>query len=168
MRFLHWVKEECIIIFPAVVYFCIALNLVYFTQNLALREGGIHYSNYLTVTLAGVIMGKVLIIINSFPFIDLFPKKPLIYNILWKSFFYNFILFLVRLLDMYIELRLKFHNYDKVFHQIRVELDSPMFWCAQMWLILVFIIFIVFTEIFNRVGKHKMMHMLFGTEYKND
>lgn len=162
MHLLKWLKDESIRVFPAIIYFVIAFNLIHFTTGLSLKEGDVRYLSYFGVTFAALIVGKVLILVNYLPFINAFPNKPLIYNITWKFFIYCLFFLLVRLLHIFIHGYLDEGSAQLAYQHVEQEFMSPVFWGGQMWLMLVFLVFIVFSEIFNALGKEKVKALLFG------
>lgn len=162
-RIFGWIKREIIHIIPAIIYFCIIFNFIHFTSGLMLAPGEHRHYTYLSVTISAIVMGKILIIIDSLPLTDLFPNKPLIYNIVWKLFFYSTFVMLFRMAELALHLFIFHHkNVNAVYHILLTEICSPIFWSAQMIIILALTGFIVFTEITNKIGADKMKRMLFG------
>jgi hypothetical protein len=162
LRLLNWFKEESIRILPAIIYFMIAFNLIHFTTGLSLKAGDVRYLSYFSVTIAALIVGKVLILVNYLPFINAFPKKPLIYNIIWKFVIYCLFFLLVRLLHIFIHGYFDEGSAALSYQHVVQEFMSPIFWNGQMWLMLVFLVFIVFSELFSALGKEKVKRLLFG------
>ena len=50
---------------------------------------GIPSSMFVTVTVLAFLIAKVVLIVDHVPFVNRFPEKPLIYNVLWKTAFYQ-------------------------------------------------------------------------------
>lgn len=162
LKFYQWIKKEIINIIPAVIYFVIAFNLIHFTVGLSLCAGEPRDYTYWTVTLGALIVGKMLLIINSFPFVNLFPNKPLACNITWKFFLYGFFVFIFHTLEAIFHYSLKYKNIDQAYVLLKAELVSSLFWATQMWLLLLFFIFVVFSEFVRILGKNKVKEILFG------
>ncbi len=160
--FIKWLKEEIIKIIPAVIYFAIAFNLIFFTTGLTLRPDDVRYLNYFSVTLMALIMGKVLIIVNAFPWFNAFPSKPMIYNIVWKFIIYSLAVFIVELADTFVRLFLKYDSWEVVCYSLKTELQSPLIWSGVLWLLVVFFIFTIFSEFVRVLGKKQIKKMLFG------
>ena len=53
-----------------------------------LRENGLPLSSLTTATVAALLIAKVVLITDKFPFINRFPDKPLMYNVVWKTVIY--------------------------------------------------------------------------------
>ncbi len=157
---LKFIKEEILLVIPAIIYFCIAFNLIFFTIGLSLRPGSPRYLSYLSVTIMALAAGKIILIVDALPFINAFPKKPLIYNISWKFFIFATVIFLVSVADNLIELRMKHGSFALAFQYVSHELSSPLFWSGQIWLFLTFLIYIIFSEFNRAVGRGKIIRML--------
>ena len=161
-RIYQWVKTEIIRVIPAIIFFAIAFNLINFTEGLIRAPGQPRYYTYLGVTISALVMGKVLLIVDSFPFINAFPNKPLIYNITWKFFIYSFFVLLIRLVENFIDLVYKLKNFSVASQHLQTELQYPIFWSTEMWLLSLFVVYVVATEFIRAIGRKKVIEMLLG------
>jgi hypothetical protein len=93
------VKEEIIAVLPPTIFFFITLHLVAIVRVLMLKGSGIAVSTPLQVTVAALILGKAVLIADLLPFINLYPHKPLIYNVVWKTTIYVLVATLVHYLE---------------------------------------------------------------------
>lgn len=161
-RFFNWLKQEAVSVIPSVIFFCIVFNLINFTTDLILRSDKQTYVTYLSATIAGLLAGKVLIIANSLPFINLFPNKPLIYNISWKFFIYMVVIFILRLGEKILHAAIVKNSLAIGLQTVKLELVKPIFWSTEMWLALSFLLYIVCMEFVDALGAKKVKQMLFG------
>lgn len=155
-------KEEIISAIPAVVYFCIAFNLIFFLTGLALPPDSIRYFSHLSVTINSLILGKIIILVGMTPFMNAFPDKPLIYNITWKFFIYTLAVLLFWFIDASSHLYYIYRNSSIVRQALASEFFSPLFLSSLLWIMLVFLGFIIAEEFTCAIGKDKVMRMLFG------
>ena len=161
-RILRWAEHEAISVVPALIYFLLSFNILHFSSVLMLGPGRIEFTSYLGATIGAVFAAKIIIIVRTLPFINLFPHKPMIYNISWKFLVYSFFVLLVQILDFLIR---KIH-YSKsltiAFQQLSHELLMSRFWGVQIWVMFLFLIYVVVSE-FNRVvGPLALRKMMFG------
>lgn len=161
-RYFNLLKQEVMAVIPSVIFFCIVFNLITFTTDLILRADKQTYITYLSATIAGLVAGKVLIIANSLPFINLFPHKPLIYNISWKFFIYMLIIFILRLGEKFLRASITQKSLVMGGLAVKFELMNSIFWSTEMWLALSFLLYIVCVEFMNALGVEKVKRMLFG------
>lgn len=163
-RILKFILKETIKIIPVVIFFILTFNLIVLSEKLMLKH---HLPSYFTFTLATItalIVGKCLIIVNSLPFIDAFPHKPLIYNISWKFFIYGIFIFLFRMIDKAIHAYVYEGKTTLVYVQLKNILTSSTFWAIQIWMLMVFLIYIVAAEFTRVLGKEKVKSLLFGSD----
>lgn len=121
MAVIRWMKEEAILIIPAVIYFCIAFNLIYFTSGLMLKPDDFRYFNYLEVTIGALLVGKILIVARALPFLDLFPNRPLVYNIIWKFFIYICCVLIVWVADSLLQ---QTYRYSFEYAYLNIQTDT--------------------------------------------
>lgn len=160
--FFKWIIEEGISVLPAVLYFAVAFNLIHFAVDLSLREEQIPYFSYTTMTIAALIVGKVFIIANTFPIINRFPNRPLIFNIFWKFFIYAIFIFLFSLFDVFIRLYLHGNSWAVIQFRMQLELTNNIFWSVQLWVMLLLFNFVIYSEFIHALGRDKVKQMLFG------
>ena len=161
----HWikvVKREVMLAIPAIIFFVIAFNLITFTERLIERANDLNYTSYLKATVGALLVGKCLIIINSFRFIEAFSDKPLIYNITWKFFIYGFAVLLFRVAEDFSHSLFFYESTRIAVHLMMEKLASPVFWAIQMWLLMLFAVFVLFSDLSGALGEGKMKKMLFG------
>ena len=82
---LTMVKNEFLELLPPTIFFFIAIGLLMLTKRLVLKQYDIHVSDFAVVVVGALIIGKVVLIADHFSFVDKYPGKPLIYNVLWKT-----------------------------------------------------------------------------------
>lgn len=161
MKFFNWFIEETLKVLPAIIYFAVAFNLIFFITGFTLRPDDTRYLSYFTVTLGAIIVGKVMLLINAFSFINAFSNKPLIYNILWKFFIYSFFVIVAAILEDFLDLYHRWYAVDVAFYQLQQEFISPIFWGTILWLLLVFFLFVLGSDVINAIGRKKIIRLLF-------
>jgi hypothetical protein len=99
MKPLEKLKHEFLLVLPPVIFFFFAFLLLAITQRLVQRQYGIPLSGFGGAVIGALLVGKVVLIVDSLPFMNKFPGKPLLYNIAWKSGIYFLAAFLVRYIE---------------------------------------------------------------------
>ncbi len=150
MRFLRWLKHEFFHVLPAFLFFYISFNLINFTQGLMIKKAEIQPFGFITIFLAAGVVAKVLIAIDFLPVLNAFPRKPLIYNVIWKTILYSLATLLVRLLD-----RLWNDHFGMPLHWTE-------FWAIQIWYVILFVVFVAARELTYKIGPSKVRQMFFG------
>ena len=95
-KILTILKHELYEIIPPTLFFLIAFSLLMITKRLISLEYGIPWTGFGMAVIAALLIGKVVLIIDKLPFVNKFPDKPLIYNVVWKCLLYFIAAFLLR------------------------------------------------------------------------
>jgi len=161
-RVVSVIIKEIKALIPAIIYFLIAFNLLLVTQALISEDYVITKIDFSVAIVGALVVGKVLLIVDSIPVVNLFDNKPLIYNTIWKTFVYNIAALLVRYLEALIPLLID----DKSFGQANDVLFStihwPHFWLVQAWLVVLFFVYCAAREVVRKVGADTVRTMFLG------
>lgn len=156
--------KEFLEILPPTIFFFIAFSLIILTKSLILEEYGIQFSNFAMAVIGALIVGKIILIIDKFSFIDMFPDKPLMHNVLWKTTIYIIAALLVRYLEHLFPLYSKADGLVQAHHMLVDEIIWPHFWLIQMWLLVLFLIYTSLRELVRSLGRDKILIMFFGRQ----
>lgn len=155
------IKQEIREAIPEIIFFVIGLNLINFTEGLMLKQYDLTYLSVVTVTIGAIIVSKFFIIINLFPFINAFPDKPLIYNIVWKSSVYGILMLFFHVLDHAVRLSMLF-GVANISDYLIDLLKSPAFWSIQLWLQMLLTIYVIANEFVHAIGRDTVRKLLWG------
>ena len=148
-------------VLPPTIFFFIGFNLIVLTTNLILADYGGQFASFMIATASALIVAKALLVANAMPVIRRFDRAPLIRPILFKTFFYWVAVFIARLLEHWIKYLL---SRDYVFggffkHEI-TTFSWDRFIAVQLWIFVLFLIYLTATE-FNRLfGEGELRHIL--------
>jgi hypothetical protein len=81
-------KHEFHEVLPPTIFFLVAFHIVILDRILLLRQYGLPLSSVAGATVAALLVAKIVLITDKFPFVNRFPDKPLIYNVVWKTAIY--------------------------------------------------------------------------------
>jgi hypothetical protein len=143
---------------PAVIYFVITFNIIGFTKVLILREYGITASTFVGATLGAFLAAKAVLLVGVLPFMEPFPKIPILYNVLWKTLLYALAAVLIQVLEEVIRTLLKYGGLAPVWD----TLWRPHFWAIQIWLVMVLLVFCTFRELIRVLGPEKAREIFLG------
>jgi hypothetical protein len=155
-------KREILGAIPTVVYFFVVFQLLALTRALILKGYGIQVSTFLKATIAALIVGKVVLLADLLPMINRFPNRPLIYNIVWKTFIYMVAALLVRFVEHLIPLILEYKNLTVANSHLLDEVVWPHFWFVQIWLLICFFMYSTIRELVRILGREQVRSMFFG------
>jgi hypothetical protein len=150
---------------PPTIFFFIGFNIIILTTNLVLAEYLASVGNFMLATASALIVGKAVLIANAMPFLRRYDQRPLIQPILFKSIFYWAIVALVRVLEHFIEFSLVDHNPVNDFPAHMITTFSwHRFTAIQIWILVLFLIYVSASELNDLLGKGEMWRALFGRE----
>lgn len=155
-------KGEIRKIIPVVIYFFLAFSLFNLTFGMWLKDLGLRIWSLTGIIVASLIVGKVMLIVDNIPFLNIFSGKPLIYSTLWKCFVYTFVSFIIRLLEHLIPLVKEYKDFQAAWGHLLGGVLWPRFWTIQIWFFLLFFIFIVNQELIKGIGWERIRKMFFG------
>ncbi len=156
------VKEEFVAMIPPTIFFFVTLQLVAIIRVLMLKGTGIAVHSPLQVAIAALILGKAVLIADLLPFINLYPHRPLIYNVIWKTAIYLLIATLVHYLERLFDFWKEAGSLVAANHKLLAEMVWPHFWAVQILLLVLILFFCTIRELVRVIGRDKVVEMFFG------
>jgi len=160
------VKEEVRKILVVALFFSTGFCLIHVCTLLFSEGSDLQIASITKGLVGGFIVAKVLLMMDLLPFVNAFPSRPLVNNVVWKSSLYvaGGVIFL------YIEPFLKnvFKGaglYSAHLHAWE-ELMLPRTWATVIFLAMLMVVFVAFQELSRVIGKDRMKHMFFGQRHK--
>lgn len=137
---------------PVALFFIVAFQLLALTQSLILDEHGIRISSFLAAAVGALIVAKVVLIADHFPFLNRFPDKPLAYNVAWKTAVY----FAGTIVVRYIEQLAHFWRHTGSFAAAHQGMADELNWahllCVHLWLLVFLFLYCAATELVRKLG----------------
>ena len=155
------VKEEIIAVLPPTIFFFLTLHLVAIVRVLMLQGSGIAVSTPLQVTVAALILGKAVLIADMLPFINLYPHKPLIYNVAWKTTIYFLVAALVHYLERLTDFWKEAGSLAAGNQKLLAEIVWPHFWAIQILLLVLILFYCTMRELVRVIGRDKVLEIFF-------
>lgn len=161
-KFSNGVKHLVLELIPPFIFFFIAFQLIAFTNSLMLRQYGIDVTTFLEATIGALVVAKVVLLSDLLPFSKPSPRRPLIFNVAWKSVIYILAAFVVR----YIEALIHFYRQNETLLHVNRRMISeiiwPHFWAIQIWLTVLLLIYCCMDAVVRTVGQDKVRELFFG------
>jgi hypothetical protein len=161
-------KREILGVIPTVIFFFIVFQLLAFTRALLLKGYGIEVSTFVSATIGALIVGKVVLLADLLPMMNRFPGKPLIYNIVWKTFIYMVAALLVRYAEHLLPLIREYKYITIANNHLLDEVVWPHFWLVQIWLLVCFFMYCTLRELGRILGYEQVRSMFFGPGCSDD
>ena len=155
-------KHEVVEAIPPAVFFFVAFQLVSFLHALMLREYGVQTSTFVTASIAALIVAKVVLVVDLLPFVNRFPERPLIYNVVWKTSIYILAALLVRSIEHLIPFVREYGNLAVAVRHLVDEVVWPHFWAVQILLLVLFLMYCSGRELVRVLGRDRVRILFFG------
>ncbi|MGO4326938.1 hypothetical protein AB4Z48_11455 [Cupriavidus sp. 2TAF22] len=155
-------KHEFMEMLPPTIFFFIALHVVAIIRALMLRGTGVSLPASASVLLAALILGKSVLVANMLPFINRFPEKPLIWNVLWKTAIYMVVALFVHYLERLYDYWKDAPGLAAANHQLLVGINWPQFWAIQILLVTLILNYCVIAELGRVLGRERLKAIFLG------
>lgn len=159
---LHRARAELIALIPPTLFFFIALHIVVLIRTLMLEGDGIRPRTSISIIIAALVLGKSVLVADLLPFINRYPHRPLVYNVLWKTTIYFLISMLVHYAELIIALWRKSGSLSFSVHELYARIVWPHFWALQLVLAVLIFMYCNMRELVRVIGPVKVWHIFFG------
>ena len=163
-KILRAIKGELLEVIPPAIFFFVAFNVITYTKKLMLEQYGIEFSGFVAATVGALIVAKVVLIADKIPFINKYPDKPLIYNVVWKTAIYVVVALVVRFLEYLIPLWRQYRNLSLAAEHLWGEIIWAHFWVINIWIVCLFFVYVSFREFARAVGEERFFKMFLGLQ----
>ena len=146
---------------PSTLFFLVGFCLILWTMRLALDQHGIDVQGYATAVVAALLVGKAVLLTDKLPFMARFDGAPLIQPILFKSAIYWVCVFVVRLIDIMVHYIIEHGTIDGFGFYIVENFRWQRFVAIQVWLMVLFLIYVTLHELNNLFGDGELRRLFF-------
>ena len=160
-RALDWWLEQVLHMLPAVIFFFVGFNLILWTKLLILEEQGIEYSGFVAATLAALLVGKAVLVVDNLPFMRRFDGAPLIQPILFKTAIYWVVVFAFRLGEALFHFVLDGGALADFPAFLAANFSWPRFLSIQLWLMVLFLVYVTIHELDTLFGDGELFRLFF-------
>jgi hypothetical protein len=156
------IKEEFLALLPPTIFFFVALHIVALIQALMNKAAGISPLSTVSIAVAALILGKALLIADMLPFINRYPKEPLVYNVAWKTMIYLLISAFIHYLERLFHFSLQAGGVIAGNQRLLEEIVWPHFWAIQIVLFVLILTYCTARELVRVIGRDHMRTIFFG------
>ncbi len=159
--FLRFVVKELREVLPPTAFFAVSFNLIVMTTDLILADYRASFGNFMVATMAAVVVGKAVLVANATPFLRRFDSAPLIRPVLFKTFVYWSVVFLVRFLEKLVEYFFTGGTLREIPEYLSNHFTWHRFAAIQIWIFVLFLIYTSVGELNARLGEGELRKMFF-------
>lgn len=156
------VKHEFMKVLPPTVFFFVILHIVALIRSLMIKGSGLDLPVSASVLIASLILGKSVLVADMLPFINRFPNKPLIWNVIWKTLMYALVALIVHYLERLYDFWKEAPNLMDANSLLWASMNWPRFWAVQILLVTLIFMYCVIAELARVIGKDRLKVMFVG------
>jgi hypothetical protein len=156
-RVFAWIVHEFLEMLPVVIFFAVGFVVIVVTTNLVLADYALRFGNFLLAVTAALIVGKAVLVANATPFLRRYDTMPLAWTIIYKAGVYCVFVFAARVIELMVEGWLG----GRPFAEVLATFSWHRFLAIQIWLFVLFLIYVTFNELTQLFGEGELQLLLF-------
>lgn len=161
-KILNKARELFLEMLPPFVFFLIMFHLLLITRALILKHYGIATQSSAIAAISALIVAKVVLIANRIPFLNLYPKKPLIYNVVFKTIVFSIFTMLFMTIEELFRLSRKGGGLTAAWDKLMGDFTWPYFFAREAWIFILILLYCAGAELTRVIGKEKVVEIFFG------
>ena len=151
-RAFDWWLAQVKHVLPPTLFFFVGFNLILFTRWMTLQEHGIPFTNFFGATLAALLVGKAVLVVDNLPFMHRFDGAPLVQPILFKSAIYWVCVFVFRIAEGLFHFLHDGGALAAFPDFLAAQFSWPRFLAIQIWLMVLFLVYVTAHELNTLFG----------------
>lgn len=160
-KVLSTVLHEARRMLPPTLFFLVCLNLLVLTVALLSDDHQVSAVSHAVASVGAVLIGKAVLLADMLPFFERYKGRPLIYGTLWKASLYMAVAMSLHLLERLFALATGDAGVVEGAEDAVRHVDWAHFLVVQMWLAILFLIFVAFREVVREIGSARVYGMFF-------
>jgi hypothetical protein len=154
-------KDEVREILVVALFFSTGFCLIHVANRLLTEGSSVELATLTRAIFGGLIVAKVLLVVDLLPFVHAFPDKPLIQNIAWKSWLYVAGALIFLYIEPFLKSLFKGVGLSASLSRAWQELMLPRTWATVIALAMLLIGFVTIKELTRVIGKDEMKRIFF-------
>jgi hypothetical protein len=155
-------EEELRKVLVVASFFATGFLLIILAERLFVQGTNIHTAGIFRALVGGLIVAKVLLLVDLLPFVHAFPDKPLVHNIVWKSSLYVAASVVFTYIEPLIKGLFKGMGVSASHAKAVHELMLPRTWAVEIWLVMLLVMFVTMQELSRVIGKDEFKRIFLG------
>ena len=149
-------------VWPPTVFFAVGFNLIVLTTDLILADYVRTFASFLVATMTALAVGKSVLVANAIPFLRRFSSAPRIQAVIFKTFIYWAVVFLVRFLEKLVEYVFGGGTFGGISEYVATHFTWHRFAAIQIWIFVLFLLYTSIAELNTALG-HGQLVKIFVT-----
>lgn len=147
---------------PAFIFFLIMFGLLLIGRAVILKRYGIPTESAAVAIVSALIIAKVVLVANRIPFLNLYPKKPLIYNVLLKTVVFSILTMLFMFVEELVRLAGKQGGFAPAWAHMTDGFLWSYFLLREAWIFVLVLLYCAGAELARVIGAAKVREIFLG------
>ena len=156
------IKKEFLEILPTFIFFLVMFHVLFVTRALTLKEYGIASHAHAMALLGALMVSKAIFIADKFPFLNFYPRRPLIFNVLSKTVAFALFTFLFLFTEHVLRQAHKHGSFAAAFEHLTTDVSWPVFWSGEIWVMVLLLFYCAGVELSRAMGIDKTKAIFFS------
>lgn len=161
-KILGHLKKTLREILPVFVFFYLMINILGTTRAMALKEYGINVESSAAALVGALVVAKAIFLTGRLPFLNLYPKRPLIWNVVLKTLVFSLIVTLFLVIEEMIHIGRRYGSFSAGYGHFGSDVIWPAFWAREIWFTILLFFYCASAELARVVGVDRIKKILFG------
>ena len=122
------IKKELLEVLPAFIFFLIMFHVLVVTRALTLKAYGITVHSTTIAVIGALIVAKAILVADKLPFLNLYPGKPLAWNVVLKTVVFGIITFLFLFIEEIIHQSHQYGGLVVGYEHLKTDVVWPAYW----------------------------------------
>jgi len=161
-KIIDWIRKELLGILPAFTFFLIMFGVLAVTRALTLEAYGVTVRASAIAAIGALFVAKAILVSDKWPFLNLYPRKPLIWNVVLKTAVFSVITFLFLFIEELIHESHKYSSMTFGYEHLKAGVIWSVFLAREIWVTILLLFYCSAIEFFRVVGVDKVKKIFFG------
>ena len=161
-KILGKIRKGFLEILPAFIFFFVMFHILSITRALMLKEYGITSYVPAVAFIGALIVSKAIFIADKFPFLNVYPRRPLILNVLLKTVAFGILTFVFLFAEHLFRQAHKHGGFAAAFEHLTTDVSWPVFWSGEIWVSILLLFYCAAVEWVRVVGVDKTKEIFFS------
>ena len=148
-------------VWPPTVFFAVGFNLIVLTIDLILADYIRTFASFMVATTTALVVGKSVLVANAMPWLRRFDTASMIQPILFKTFVYWAVVFLVRFVEKLVEYFFAGGTFAGIPEYVATHFTWHRFVAIQIWIFVLFLIYTTVVELNAQLGRGELWKIFF-------
>jgi len=157
------IRKVFLELLPAFFFFLLMFHMLIVSRALVLKQYGIVVPASAMATIGSLIMAKAALITDRLPFLNLYPRKPLIYTVVVKTLSFSAITIIFFLLEAFFHLGVKTGGFSGAWDRMSLEINWQAFWLREAWIFILIFFYCAAIELARVIGADRVKKIFFGS-----